>query len=226
MEEQKERHVLIVNDEKGRHAIALDAATYSLGRDATNAIVLNSTTVSRQHALLLRVPIPQTNRYRYRLVDGNAKGKPSTNGVFANGQRCSSHELANGDVISFGEKVSASYQVVAMAEAAFTKYIGSASFQSIKSEAVNPKATIVGLDLEELARIDLPEPQDPRSTITEHKPEKSAPSFSWLWIGGGVAVVVGLAAAGWILTSNPNPTAPPTQGPGSTSTSLSSLSAS
>jgi pSer/pThr/pTyr-binding forkhead associated (FHA) protein len=205
-EQDQEHHVLIVNDEKGRHAIALDAATYSLGRDATNAIVLNSATVSRQHAILLRVPVPHTNRYRYRLVDGNAKGKPSANGVFANGQRCSSHELANGDVISFGEKVSASYQVVAMEEAAFINYIGSAGFQSIKSEAVNPKATVVGLDLkEELAHIDLPEPQDPRSTMTAHETKSTAPSFSWLWIGGGVIIVIGIAAAGWIWASGRSP---------------------
>lgn len=200
-EQDQEHHVLIVNDEKGRHAIALNAATYSLGRDATNAIVLNSATVSRQHAILLRVPVPQTNRYHYRLVDGNAQGKPSANGVFANGERCSSHELVNGDVISFGEKVTASYQVVAMEESAFINYIGSAGFQSIKSEAVNPKATVVGLNLEEeLAKIDLPEPQDPRSTVTTDKTEKAAPSFNWLWIGGGVTIV-GIAAAGLVWAS-------------------------
>ncbi len=145
--QQQERHVLIVNDGKGRHAIALEAAAYSVGRDSVNAIVLDFETVSRQHAILLRVPIPGTNSYKYRLVDGNSEGQPSTNGIFVNGQRCTTHELMNGDMIGFGRKVKGSYMAVAMAEGEFLKYLESIEFQSIKSKQADPKATLVGTDV-------------------------------------------------------------------------------
>ncbi len=49
-------HVLVLDDTQGRRALILDAATYSLGRDPQNSIPLRSSSISRQHALLLRVP--------------------------------------------------------------------------------------------------------------------------------------------------------------------------
>lgn len=151
----QERHVLVINDGQGKQAIALEAAAYSIGRDATNAIVLDFDTVSRQHSILLRVPIPGTNRYKYRLVDGNSEGKPSTNGVFVNGQRCSTHELLNGDTIGLGRKVKATYLSLAMAENEFHKYLQSITFQSIKSKQLDPRATLIGAEMQpgELASV-------------------------------------------------------------------------
>ncbi|ATS17936.1 FHA domain-containing protein [Synechococcus sp. PCC 6717] len=143
----QERHVLILNMVGGRRAIALEAAAYSLGRDESNAIVLDFETVSRQHAILLRVPVPGTTNYRYRLVDGNANGKPSTNGTFVNGKRISSHELHHGDVILFGRKAKASYMMVSMAETEFSQYLQSIAFQSIKSDLRGAKETLVGMEL-------------------------------------------------------------------------------
>jgi pSer/pThr/pTyr-binding forkhead associated (FHA) protein len=143
----QEHHVLIINSNKGRQAIALAAAAYSIGRDSTNAIVLDFETVSRQHALLLRVPIPQANRYQYRLIDGNSDGKPSANGIYVNGDRCDCHTLSNGDVITFGRKITASYLTVSMGESEFINYLESIDFQSIKSKQINPKATLVAAEL-------------------------------------------------------------------------------
>ncbi|WJI23114.1 FHA domain-containing protein [Thermosynechococcus sp. B0] len=144
---QQERHVLILNTVGGRRAIALEAAAYSLGRDESNAIVIDFETVSRQHAILLRVPVPGTTSYRYRLVDGNANGKPSTNGTFVNGKRISSHELQHGDVILFGRKAKASYLMLSMADTEFSQYLQSIAFQSIKSDLRGAKETLVGMEL-------------------------------------------------------------------------------
>jgi pSer/pThr/pTyr-binding forkhead associated (FHA) protein len=142
-----ERHVLVIDD-GNRRAISLDAAAYSIGRDPSNAIVLDTVTVSRKHAILLRLPIPGENRYRYRLIDGDSSGQPSANGVFVNRQRCSSHELVNGDTISLGRKIQASYLTVAMEEAEFTQYLESIEFHSLKtSNLVDSRATLVA-DLE------------------------------------------------------------------------------
>lgn len=151
---QEERHVLIIDGLQGRQAIALEAAAYSVGRDLTNAIVLDFDTVSRQHAIFLRVPVPGTNQYRYRLVDGNADGKPSTNGTFINGKRCLSEQLHHGDTILFGRKIKAAYLTVAMAENEFSSYLESIAFQSIKSQTLSPKETLVGTEFsgEQLAQ--------------------------------------------------------------------------
>lgn len=138
----KERHVLVINDGK-RRAIALEAAAYSVGRDPSNAIVIDVDTISRQHAILLRVPVPGTNQYRYRVIDGNSGGKPSANGVFINDQKASTRDLTQGDVIRFGQTVEASYLTVSMGKAEFAQYLESISYQSIKSDIVNAKETLV-----------------------------------------------------------------------------------
>jgi pSer/pThr/pTyr-binding forkhead associated (FHA) protein len=140
--ECQERHVLVINDSQ-RRAIALEAAAYSLGRDLSNAIVIDVDTISRQHAILLRVPIPGKNQYRYRLIDGNFEGKPSANGVFINDKKSSTRDLDNGDVIRFGQNIEASYLIVSMGEVEFNQYLEGISYQSLKSEMVNPKETLV-----------------------------------------------------------------------------------
>jgi pSer/pThr/pTyr-binding forkhead associated (FHA) protein len=138
----KERHVLVINDGK-RRAIALEAAAYSVGRDPSNAIVIDVDTISRQHAMLLRVPVPGTNQYRYRVIDGNSGGKPSANGVFINDQKASTRDLTQGDVIRFGQTIEASYLTVSMGKSEFAQYLESISYQSIKSDIVNAKETLV-----------------------------------------------------------------------------------
>jgi pSer/pThr/pTyr-binding forkhead associated (FHA) protein len=150
----KERHVLVVNDGK-RRAIALDAAAYSIGRDPSNAIVLNADTISRQHAMLMRLPVPGTGQYRYRLIDGNSQGKPSANGVFVNGQQCRSHDLNPGDLIRFGQTLEASYLAVSMGEAEFSNYLESIAYQSIKADTVNAKETLVAtcLSMEDIVSV-------------------------------------------------------------------------
>lgn len=59
-EREKIRHLLVIQDLEGQRIIPLEGATYSIGRDSRNSIVLNSKVVSRQHAILLRVTIPDS----------------------------------------------------------------------------------------------------------------------------------------------------------------------
>lgn len=142
-----ERHVLVINDGK-RLAIALGAAAYSVGRDESNAITLKSPTVSRKHAILLRLPSPQGQGYCYRLIDGDSAGNRSVNGVFVNGKPCTTHDLVDGDIIGFGKKIRASYLVVSMGEAEFIQYIECKDFQSLKASALDPRATLVASETE------------------------------------------------------------------------------
>jgi pSer/pThr/pTyr-binding forkhead associated (FHA) protein len=172
----KERHVLVVNDGK-RRAIALDAAAYSVGRDPSNAIVLNTDTISRQHAMLMRLPVPGTGQYRYRLIDGNSQGKPSANGVFVNNKQCRSHDLNPGDLIRFGQTLETSYLAVSMGEAEFTNYLESIAYQSIKSDTVNAKETLVAtcLSMEEIMSVSTATLSD----VTTHDLRQRTPVAPW-----------------------------------------------
>lgn len=104
-----ECHILLIEESNKQRSIILTAPTYSLGRDHRNAIVLNASIVSRQHALLLRVPEPGSLDYHYRIVDGNLAGTPSTNGIYVNGKKCVNRDLQMGDIVSIGGQVKISY---------------------------------------------------------------------------------------------------------------------
>ena len=107
-----EKHSIIIDDIKNRRTIDLQSETYSIGRDSKNSIVLSSTKISRYHATLLRIAISGTDSYQFRIIDGNLKGRRSRNGFEVNAQKCLSHDLQDGDVINFGDGITAIYQVV------------------------------------------------------------------------------------------------------------------
>ncbi len=140
-----QHHVLLVKDLVGQRAVILEAATYSLGRDPTNGIQLHSDSVSRQHALLLRVPNSNHGGYHYRVMDGNSDGKRSANGVKVNGKRCESYDLGDGDFIELSSTVTLTYRVVEdLAEVGITtQQLESAGYRSIKSAAIERSGTLL-----------------------------------------------------------------------------------
>jgi pSer/pThr/pTyr-binding forkhead associated (FHA) protein len=103
-----EHHILLIEEQQDR-VIVLDGDRYSIGRNDTNEIILNRDPISREHAILLRVIIENEQRFIYRLIDGDAEGKPSKNGLFVNGQRQSCYDLVNDNVISFAGVINALY---------------------------------------------------------------------------------------------------------------------
>ncbi|MGK7912827.1 MAG: FHA domain-containing protein [Synechococcus sp.] len=109
--------VLGIHDGHKPRGYMLDAGMYSIGRSSTNAIAIPNRFVSRRHAYLIRVPVPDhPGMFTYCLVDGNRKGGNSTNGVLVNGQRVGTHYLASGDVIHFGPEVSGYFFSVTAAQ--------------------------------------------------------------------------------------------------------------
>ncbi|MBD2105141.1 FHA domain-containing protein [Leptolyngbya sp. FACHB-261] len=108
---QTQQHLLIVQDGQGSRTILLEAAKYSLGRDPLTDIPLNSEFVSRQHALLLRLPT-EAGQYRYRILDGDLEGRPSANGLKVNQEQVSSHDLGHGDRVILGPNVELTYFVL------------------------------------------------------------------------------------------------------------------
>ncbi|ATS18195.1 hypothetical protein BRW62_04865 [Parathermosynechococcus lividus PCC 6715] len=213
MDSNSEYHLLNIEDETGKRTIPLDAATYSVGRDASNAIVIQGHGVSRQHALLLRLPSP--SGYRYRIVDGNADGKRSANGILVNGKRVQSHNLNPGDEISFGGHVKAHYTTVSMAEAEFTKYLNSINYHSIKAVPLTTTATIVDEEqehegVEETNFNAVPPPMVEKTVRFTPSPPPQSPLLWIVVIAVTVALVLGIGVAVWQQQPPPEQ-APPTQ---------------
>lgn len=103
-----QNHLLIVEDDKGRKEFILTKSVYSIGRDPSCNIRLYSHFVSRRHATLLQLP-KTDGTYYYRIVDGDAKGKASANGLIINGRKSPAHDLRNEDEVVFGPQVRAIY---------------------------------------------------------------------------------------------------------------------
>ena len=108
-EQDKIRHLLTIEDKRGRKTYRLEAETYSLGRDPNNSIVLYDSSISRHHATMLRIPSAYGDRSYFRIIDGSFNGKRSTNGISINGRKCFSGDLKYGDKIEFGQNTFAKY---------------------------------------------------------------------------------------------------------------------
>ena len=108
-ERQKIRHLLVIQDQQGKRKIVLQNETYSLGRAQSNSIVINDLSISRQHALLVPISVPEKNSYVFRIIDGNLNGIKSSNGLYINQKKCDSWDLKHGDIINFSKKVKIKY---------------------------------------------------------------------------------------------------------------------
>ncbi|QUY43867.1 FHA domain-containing protein [Acaryochloris marina] len=136
-------HVLMIEEEEGVRCVLLESPTYSLGRDKKNSIVLPaSKAVSRFHAMLLRIPGANSSGYSYRIVDGDATGKLSTNGVVVNGERTTSHTLVEGDAVMLGN-VKASYRLMTLSPSGLNQVsVEGLDIRSTLPHVFNPHATL------------------------------------------------------------------------------------
>ncbi|NET48301.1 MAG: FHA domain-containing protein, partial [Merismopedia sp. SIO2A8] len=110
--EAQQNHLIIIEDDKGRREFTLDSPVYSIGRDPKCDIRLISQFVSRRHATLVQLPKEEGDGYYYRIVDGNLKGKASSNGLIINGKKEAAHDLKDEDRIVFGPGVDATYYML------------------------------------------------------------------------------------------------------------------
>lgn len=103
-------HFLVIYDQFGKRTIALEADTYSIGRDSRSSILVSSLAMSRHHATLVRLEnTDRDNAAVFRLIDGTLEGQRSTNGITVNDQPCHSYDLQDGDRITFGSQIQAQY---------------------------------------------------------------------------------------------------------------------
>jgi pSer/pThr/pTyr-binding forkhead associated (FHA) protein len=108
---ERQRHILVVREKEIQERYILEAGMYSIGRDPSCSIVFRSKSISRQHALLLRIPADDGNGYRYRIKDGDSRGRASANGIKVNEQPCREKDLQSGDRIIFGDCIHAQYLI-------------------------------------------------------------------------------------------------------------------
>lgn len=109
------RPILALELNSIKKTIFLDKNTYSLGRNSINSIVIHHRIVSRVHATLLKVSYRGMEEKHdiFWIIDGDLKGKRSTNGIFVNGKKCLSSELKPGDLILLGGvEVKAKYDLI------------------------------------------------------------------------------------------------------------------
>lgn len=95
---------LLVIREKGMTTInRIDRSILTIGRSSSDNIVLQSKGVSRCHATLF------VSKGGFWIIDGNLKGRFSTNGLFVNERRVTVHRLNHYDRIKFQQGVMAFY---------------------------------------------------------------------------------------------------------------------
>ena len=111
-EKETIRHLLAISDHAGERVVSLEAEVYSLGRDNSNAIIIHGSSISRKHATILRITFPEKDGYCFRIVDGSLSGKRSTNGISIGGKKLGSCDLQHGDLIDFGNSITAQYYAV------------------------------------------------------------------------------------------------------------------
>lgn len=103
-----QKHILVVEDDRGRREVTLDESSYSIGRDAKCKIRILSQFVSRYHANIFRRTRTDGIQY-YQIVDGDANGKPSVNGLMINGHKMDARDLEDEDEVVFGPQVRVIY---------------------------------------------------------------------------------------------------------------------
>ena len=102
-------HFLVICDHLGKRTIALEADTYSIGRDSHSSILVSSLAMSRHHATLVKIKDAHSANASFRLIDGTLEGQRSTNGISVNDQPYDAYDLQNGDRITFGTQIQAQY---------------------------------------------------------------------------------------------------------------------
>ena len=148
-QDSMDSHILRIYDQPEPRQVLLKSATYSLGRDKHNSIVIPNGSISRQHALLLRMPLPANRGYRYRIIDGNASGHSSLNGISINGVECTQYDLVAGDRIVLGGLIQIDYQILKLpngVEALESLNIKAPAYQSIKAKPLSASETFVNID--------------------------------------------------------------------------------
>ncbi len=98
------RTLLSVEHRGNTKHYTLNKGRIRVGRSQDCEIRISHPQISRIHAVF-----EQQGKGEYRIQDGDAQGQPSRNGTFVNGKPATGALLQDGDVISLGPNVKATY---------------------------------------------------------------------------------------------------------------------
>ncbi len=101
------RNILLVNA-AGIEKTFLVEERHTFGRGIQCSFRVNHPQISRIQAIF------EFQSGKVRLIDGDGKGRPSTNGSLVNGQRVQECWLKSGDKIKFGPEVTAEFHQMQM----------------------------------------------------------------------------------------------------------------
>lgn len=143
IQDYQEYHLLQIADLDGSRTIAFHAATYSVGRASSNALVVHDPSVSRNHCLFIRMPVNK-DKYVYRIVDGGINGMLSMNGLLINGDHYAEKILETQDFIQLGHHAVIHYMIANMSPREFETYFGDIilPFHSVQDEVLDPTDTL------------------------------------------------------------------------------------
>lgn len=125
--DQRDRPLLVrVDATNSGQVYTIDGQVFSLGRHPDNAACIDDQGISRYHARLL------LQSDKHWIEDLN-----SSNGTFLNGRRITSCELANGDIIQLGPRVSFRFSVASEDEERVLKQLYESSVRDPMTRVYN-----------------------------------------------------------------------------------------
>ena len=153
----KGKHILIVESQDSRRAVALNKTVFSVGRHPQNALILSGNLVSRHHATIAWLKYSTDSGqedYCYWIIDGKGKRQRSRNGILINGAKKSLHRLQSGDIITIGSETKITYNYIAYSTETneFLNYCDNSKTNYQSKNEKNYKETIVlNADQDEIA---------------------------------------------------------------------------
>ncbi len=144
----KGKHILIVESQNSRRAVALNKSVFSLGRHPQNALVITGTLVSRHHATIAWLNYSTNSEQQdcsYWIIDGKGKRQRSRNGIAINGTKKSLHRLQSGDIITIGSEIKITYNYITHTTetSGFLDYCDNKPVQNQPQDEKNYKETMV-----------------------------------------------------------------------------------
>lgn len=169
----------------------LDQDSLTLGRDPSNAIVINDPQISRQHARITH----QGGRMVLEDIG-------STNGTYVNGIRLANpHALANGDVVGLGDAVTLMYYGASPAVTEPLAEQATARFEESRYEP-QPSPPPPSYEPQPPPPPTYAAPPSPAYAVAPEpiaQPVEERRSRTWVWLGCGCLILLLIAACGAVF---------------------------
>jgi pSer/pThr/pTyr-binding forkhead associated (FHA) protein len=175
---------LIITTQNTTKEFTLDSDAYTLGRSATNDIVIDDLVVSRKHARLERTPDG------YRITDAG-----SSNGLQYGTEMITEKILKDGDVLYIGESVSLTYS----APAKEPEPVPATPQEPVKE--LEPVTVMPPVQAKEPVPAPIPAPPPPpmAKPVQPAPVSQSKPLFSWQLVVLLIVLFIVALAAGYLI---------------------------